>query len=429
MQPEGESAPPGPGSRNESIFQEWLPDRWGVAYVALLVYTFVMVTGRIPIGTYAVILGLAGLVLGNPGFRFAKPLYWMTGMLFWGAVGWLFSDFPDIVYDRLIEFSKLILVGVLAVSAVRTRKQARFFLAFAFLCFLLYPVRGALLNYFVFNYTVFGRAIAAGIYENSNDLAALTLLQLSVAVSIYVSARQRWLKNAALLAAALMAITILLTQSRGVFLGALAFLGLVIVTGQNRMRAFAGVLIALVITASLVPASTFERFTRFTSAIKGETSISESDPEGSAEGRSDVYRIAWEISKDNPVFGVGMGTYNINNKLYAQDMDDISATANKEIDAHSTFMSLLAETGAIGLLLFVVMVRTVLNKMKLARVKFANSDPPTAEQLRILGAGYVGFMVAAAVGTYSTLSMTYVHLLAIWLFANNAVENESHNRD
>ena len=165
-------------------WREFLPDRWTVHYICLLAYTFAIVTGgRLPIGSVAVSIGLLSLAFSKPSFRTSRASMWMLATLVWAGVSYLSSDYRPAVSTALTEYLKLLLVSLLTIGAVRTPRQSRFLLAFALGWFILYPVRGALSNYLI-GYTSFGRAVAGGIYSNSNDLAALTLIQLSVVLAV-----------------------------------------------------------------------------------------------------------------------------------------------------------------------------------------------------------------------------------------------------
>ena len=417
-------------SNTESDHESSLPwpDTWSPQYLALLVYAFGMVTGRLPVGTLAVAIGLVSLSLSSPGFRGGRPLQWMALLVAWTAIGFLFTEFREIIAgEALVERVKLLLIAVLAVGAIRSVKQAQFFLFFSMICFLAYPVRGALMNFFVYSYTDFGRAVAGGIYNNSNDLAAMSLLQLSVAGSMLATSIGATRKLLLLVVAAVIALTILLTQSRGVYVGGIVFVGLIVISGKRKFRSLVAILAMFAVLAAAAPESTFERFFKFAATVSSDAGIDEADPEGSAEGRSDIYRIALQVSLDHPIFGVGVGVYPIVNEYYAYAMDDISSTAMRRNDAHSTYLTLLAENGFVGLLLFLLLVRSALLAANSARVYCLESNPPVAEQLRYLLAGYIGFMTAATVGTYTTISMTYVHLFAVWILAVTAIHTYVQN--
>ena len=255
-----EKSPPTLPSDEYSL-RNLLPEYWTLPYIALLVYTFGMVTGRVQVGTAAVIIGLGTIPFTKLGFRGARPLVWMIALLIWAAIGYLGSDYREIVSEALLERLKLVLIAILTIAAIRTKRQAQFFLAFALICFLLYPIRAGILGFFVYNYTHFGRMVSgSGIYQNSNDLAALTLLQLSVAMAFYTSVKQRIARMFALAAAGMMGLTILLTQSRAGYLAALTFVAMITFSSNKKLRSLASFCVLLAIVVAALPESTFYRF-------------------------------------------------------------------------------------------------------------------------------------------------------------------------
>jgi O-antigen ligase len=379
-----------------------------------------MSTGRLSVGTVAVVAGFAGLAFVAEKIRVTKPVILMSLFLAWSGIGYLFTNYPLVVSERLVEFLKLVLIVFLAVNSIRTRRQALFYLMAIQIFYLAYPVRAALTNYFIHDYTAFGRAVGSGIYINSNDLAALTLLQLSVALSMFVGLKNKIPRVFFLGAAGLMLLVILLTQSRGVYLGTGVFFAIVIWQSRRKVRAILGLSIFAAMLVAVAPSSTFERFQRLGETVFSDReTIVSADEEGSAAGRRDIYRLALQISGEHPLVGIGLGAYPLANEEYARYRDDIVGWSSGRVDAHSTYLSAMAETGVPGLLLLLALFVTVLHSIRRVRVDIIDSMPSSGAQLAILMAGYVGFLVAAVVGTYKNLAMTYVHLAAIWILAES----------
>lgn len=407
--------------RPGGTLKRFLPDQWSIPYVALLIYTFAFVTARFPVGTPAVVIGLISLLFTKQKLRSAPPINWMIAFWFWACVGYLTSDYPSVVANELYAFLKLILIAFLTVNAIQTRSQAYFFLIFMLAWYCYYPIRVTLMNFFLLDYTEFGRAIGPGIYANPNDLAALTLLQVSIALAILVGLKNRWARSAIGIVALVMLFVIALTQSRGVFLGALTFFALIVGSGKKKVKAFAGLLVAFGILTMMLPPSTFDRFEQLTSVLGSGGPIASADTEGSAAERSSIYRIALTISADNPVTGVGLGSYPLANAKYAIEVGDVKMLRHNQgrVDAHSTYLSALAETGIPGLAFIVLMFASTIRSIFRTRRIIHDSDPRAAVQLRILISGYIGFLIAAFVGTYTQLAMTYVFLCATWAYSES----------
>src|SRR5439155_16382523 len=110
--------------------------------------------------------------------RLPAMLLWSGLLLGWCALGYLYTDFPAVVWENVVVLAKLCLIMLVAVNALRSPAQVRFFMIFFLAGYALFPVRGTMVNYFVAHYTIFGRALWNYTYRNPNDLAALTLLPI-----------------------------------------------------------------------------------------------------------------------------------------------------------------------------------------------------------------------------------------------------------
>ena len=150
--------------------------------------------------------------------RFPPFLALFCAFLGWVALGTLQSRYPEAVSGQVLDMAKLGLILFAGANALQTRSQVRFFMIFWLGCYALYPLRGTYFNYFG-GYTVFGRALWNYIYGNPNDLAALTLLQLSMAVGLLVTEPKGWFKRASFVGVFMLVLLVFMTQSRGGFLG------------------------------------------------------------------------------------------------------------------------------------------------------------------------------------------------------------------
>ncbi len=111
---------------------------------------FIITSYRIRIGDVAMAIALVGLVMEPGGFRF-PPLLLIFGVFWlWCLLG--SSPWPDVVQDELLVLGKLGLIVLALMNVLRGRKRVRVFMLFFVLIFALFPVRGALLNYFLAGY-------------------------------------------------------------------------------------------------------------------------------------------------------------------------------------------------------------------------------------------------------------------------------------
>lgn len=389
--------------------------RWSLAYGAFLVYVGVITTYALRIGDIAVAAALVGVLIQRSSFRFPSLLVLFALLLAWITLGYTVSAYPWAVREELLNFAKLGLILVIGVNVLRTRSHIRFFIIFWLGCFALYPLRGTYFNYFIGGYTTFGRALWNYVYSNPNDLAALSLLQLSMAVGILVTEPKGWFKKAAFLGVFMIALLIFLTQSRGGLLGFAVFALFALVGYRKKAQSLAlGITVALVV-AMFAPSSVWDRLGGLTEATDTEN-LDQVDEEGSAEQRWLIWQTAVEIIRDHPATGVGWGAYPQANAAYAP-MTGGGETRLGARDTHSTYLNVLAETGYPGFLLFCTLVFGTLWQVDRVRRRHKATMPRTAMQLYFLELGLVAYMVSGIFGSYSRLSFLYLHLVLMWAVA------------
>lgn len=374
--------------------------QWTFGYVGLLLYVFAIVTFRLPIGTPAMLMALAGVFMGPGKVRVPPVLIAFGAYILWAAVGYTQTDYSAAVWDRLILFGKLWLIAFAAVNTLRTPAQIRFFLVFFLVCFATHPARGAIFNYLT-GYTVFGRALWNHIYANPNDLAGLTLLPLALAIALFRDV-DAWVRRGALVSIVVLAVVILMTQSRGGFLGLALMALLVWQTQRRKLRAFLGVLVLGAAAAAIAPAGVWER-------VSGLSEGSEAD--SSSRQRWEIWQIAREISSDNRLYGVGLGAYSRAHGWHAFTNPQFELARGSR-DAHSTYLSVLAETGWPGLILFLTMIGISLKQAFSARRRLARS-PVESATVTVIAVALVGFMAAGIFATYTHLSFLYLHVALI----------------
>ncbi len=380
--------------------------QWSLTLLGLCLFTFVVTTFYVQIAEVGIALAVVGLFLSNDRVRVPFPVVLYAIFVFWAFIASFASLYPEIARDQVVERLKLLVIMLVVVNALRTEGQLRFYLLFFLGCFVLFPVRGTLVG----GDTTFGRAVWNYIYSNPNDLAALSLLALGVALAITMSGTSRtYVRFGAGISAMLLFVVILLTQSRGAFLGLIAMTVpalLPMLVKQPRKASVVIVVVAL-LAYFVVPVKVWERLAGIEKLTSVET-IAEADPEGSAAERYEIQQIAWQVFRDHPVFGVGLGVYPRANALYAPYLG--------MKDTHNTYLNLAAEVGFPGLVLWCVLFGSVLRYAYRSRRHKEASG--LATQQVWLERALVGYLVAGAVGTYSTLTFPYLMLGVVWCSGN-----------
>jgi O-antigen ligase len=396
----------------------------GLPWYGLAIFTFFYVTQRLPVlfTEFAIYLALLGLVLRPQGLIFPPPLRWAMVFILWALATALFAIAPETAWPALIERLKALVIFFVVVNTLRTPQQLRFYILLILVAFVIYPARGTLLGYLHGN-TVFGRAIWNKIYNNPNDLAAITLLMLGLALAVAtVKTQSARVRRAAAALVPVALLIILLTQSRGVFIGLLVGFGPPLLARlRKRPSGMAPVLVVLAVIAVLVPAASWHRLGTITnltqtvgethqspSSTPGHTSLYVRVAEESARGRFELLKIGVRIAASNPVLGVGIGCYNEANERIAPEWG--------RRDAHNTYIRLAAEMGLPGLLLWLGLVGSVLAEVRRRRARIVADDRMI--QVLWIERAVIGFLVAGIFASYSGLTIFYLFLGILWAAAN-----------
>ena len=271
-------------------------------------------------------------------------------------------------------------------------------------------MRGALLNY-SHGYTLMGRAVWNNTYANPNDLGAISLLTIGTALAIATRkpehASVRWVAAASAVGLLLVA---LLTQSRGSFLGlTLGFGPALLARVIKRPSLAVYVLIAASVAANFVPDTAWHRLATISKLAGPEIAVP-TEAETSAAERLEIQKTAWRIFADHPLFGVGLGCYPDANARYSPFIG--------HKDTHDTYLNLAAEAGALGLLLWLALVTSVLRYSTHSRRDAVPGLLPV-ESLWI-ERGIYAFLVAGVFGSYSGKTIFYVVLGTLWCAADLA---------
>jgi O-antigen ligase len=177
-------------------------------------------------------------------------------------------------------------------------------------------------------------------------------------------------------------------------------------------KRFLVIAIAGLCVLPLVPERAWDRFAGMKNLSSTET-VALADPEGSAAQRLEIQRTALAILGDSPIAGTGLGTYKLANALYAPDLG--------HRDTHNTYLNIAAETGLIGLALWMSMLILVVRRV-VCEPDFARDGPG-----RWLLRGLFAFLVAGFFGTYAAVSLPYLVLAIAWAWAGVSSDAASGN--
>jgi O-antigen ligase len=400
----------------ESPFRwPWHGVEWNLTYVGFLGYIFAITTYRLPIGDVSIAVALFGLLLQKEPLRLPGVVKGLTLFAAWSAIGYLTSSYRGLVFDQLNVLVKLILIAVVAANALRTRAQLRFFIVFWLGCFALYPVRGSLFNYYLYRSTLFGRAIWNYTFSNPNDLGAYCILQLAMALGVNALEKKGPVRFASRLGMAVLPMVILLTKSRGAFLGFAVFLMFVLSGHRRRGQAIALTVVLSGLLLAIAPRGVLDRVLNL-QKIEETGDVGAADEEGSAAQRYEIWKVASLIIREHPIGGVGLGAYPAAHFRYAIRPQFLRIARGRR-DTHSTYLNVAAETGLVGLAIFLASYATTMLAIERVRRKVRAVRPRTAQVLFMMQVGTLGFFTSALFGSMAHVSFLLLHVVVTWCFA------------
>ncbi len=320
-----------------------------LAFFALLAFVFVMpwenairVAGMGTVGrvvglvAFGVLLlaALAGEKLRAPSL----PHLLMSLFILWGAISYFWSMSPSSTLERLSSWIQM-LVSVFLIWVLAPRRDQVLRILQAYLLGTVVSAGATVHSYVSGQSLYYGRY--AGANFDPNDLGLL--FALSIPMSLYLAGVewQGWRVLLYRLHLLLILSAIALTGSRGALLASLAAL-LFIPLASRRLPArhkAAGLLIGMLAIAAagiLAPDTVWKRLSGIGVEMR----------HGSWSSRLMVWRGGWELFHGHPFLGVGAGSFHVG----------VQRTLQLPYVAHNTFLSVLVETGVVGLMLFLLIL-------------------------------------------------------------------------
>jgi O-antigen ligase len=256
-----------------------------------------------------------------------------------------------------------------------------------------------------------------GFIGDENDVALASCIGLAFALQGTAWFRG-WRRVACGALALLFTTSIVMTSSRGGFIGLVALVAFALIVSRNRVRNLVITAAAALLFFAVVPES-----------YKAEVaSITENKEHDTGEARMFLWITAWKMWLDHPVVGVGIGNFNWNVGQYQPRPTSgrFSSSAYLERDwtmteVHSLYFTVLSETGLVGSLLFVAILVGHFSTLRRTG-KDVRDHPNASAELRrdtsLYGVGLSMAMVAfLAAGSF--LSVAYYPY--VWLLSGLAV--------
>ncbi len=174
---------------------------------------------------------------------------------------------------------------------------------------------------------------------------SLLSMFLPIYILLFLHFKEHRLKIFFFLASIIGTVSILLTGTRGAWLAAAILIPTVIlIYSEKKLKNFSATLATLAIVGGII---------FFTPTLSNRlATVTDLHMQSNSE-RLLMWKSAWQMFKDNPIFGVGYGEYK-----FAYQTKYISPQAKeKNLEhAHSNFFQILAECGIVGFSAFIFMI-------------------------------------------------------------------------
>ena len=243
-------------------------------------------------------------------------------------------------------FIRCIVIFIVMVNAVRTERRLKWllFLAIGVSCVL---SLGALNDYRLGLLTVEGYRVAGvgqGIFGNSNDMAFHLVTIMPIAVALIFSSRGMIRKILLGVSVALMMGAVVVTYSRGAFLGGIVAFGFLAwrLGGRNRLNVFVLGVVTIGLLLAVAPGNYVIRLLSIF--------IPSLDPVGSSGARQGELFRSLYVALRHPLLGIGMGNY-------AKEM------SYSGLVTHNAYTQVAAEMGSAALIIYTLFVLTPLKKL------------------------------------------------------------------
>src|SRR5215203_1679616 len=327
------------------------------AWFGLLAFTAVLflrpqdqvrAIGMLHLAEVFAIVGLVGMIVARTGHGLPPMPYTpeIGGLLAFGGamlVGIPFSFWPGgSIRDFVDIYLKVLVIVMLMIHALNSAERIDRFTALIVVCSGVVAT-GSLIDYMRGVRLVEGNRLGGavgGIMGNPNDLALNMVVFLPFALAAAFKPGPAPRRLVAALCTGVMMTTIVLTKSRGGFVGLAAML-VMLVAGSVRVRPAVGVaaLVAVLGAVPLAPASFWERMVSIFDQ--------ERDTTGSRQARLDLMKEGVRVFAANPVLGIGLGQF-IN----------YDPTGRKEAwnVTHNAPLQVAAELGVVGLVPFIYLI-------------------------------------------------------------------------
>ena len=211
----------------------------------------------------------------------------------------------------------------------------------------------------------------SGALGDPNYLAASVVAALGLVLGLAMGASRGLARTVLAATAGLLVIVLIATESRGGLVAASVMLvaALALMKHGRARPVGVGLLVCVVGLSLVVAPSAWQRLTT---------------TEDEGNGRVGLTVVATRMIEDHPALGVGLGNFGEQSPRYVREagsMEFVDLIAERRLPPHNAYLQMLAETGPLGLLLFLGFGAVCLREASQARRRFKLLGEPALAAL------------------------------------------------
>jgi putative inorganic carbon (HCO3(-)) transporter len=233
----------------------------------------------------------------------------------------------------------------------------------------------------------------SGPIGDPNFYAQIMLILLPIGIVRTLTERSPFLRLAALICTAVIALAILLTYSRGAALGAVAVLIGLFFLRYVHVWHIPPIAVAVIVMIVAFPAyaTRIATLEAVAGALSGEPRGTEADV--SVQSRTTENLSALRGFIDHPIFGVGPGQFPRYYQAYANEIGNQVRLTERE--AHNLYLGLAAETGILGFTTFMAVIGVTFVQLNRARRLASAARPELAHISASFMLALIGYLVTS----------------------------------
>ncbi|HEX8205544.1 MAG TPA: O-antigen ligase family protein [Solirubrobacteraceae bacterium] len=339
--------------------------------------------------------GRTGVIRATLG-RMRPLVLAIAALMLWLATSVAWASNPDVVWSDLIYW---VLAGVLALvvattadSPARLKLICAAFVVGALLSVLVGLIDGGLTGGAdAIDTAVEGRFASA--QNDPNDLAAGLVAAIALAVGTLGATRNGLARGLLTIAVPLLVLGLAATQSRGGIVASLIAVVTALVVARERRGQVLLAITGVVTVAAFALATTPGALERVTTLDNG------------GNGRSELWSIAWKMSGDHPVGGVGLNQFREESMDYVREpgnLEFVELIVESPHIVHNAYLQMLAETGIVGLVLFLSVLALCLGAsiraLRIAREAGRGDLTALAQGVVVAQTGFLAAMFFLSIG-------------------------------